>query len=151
MHDRNYVFRIAKRVRRSVEKLAKYEEQRGFSGPNDTVNLAGYCSRAAAMLSNALAGEGIDHKIILAPSHVFVLWRKYIVDVTATQFGKDKVYMAPLKEECGYFWRVNIILNNSQELCAYQKEWYFPPEQSIRSYDMDFYKKRNDKREKKND
>lgn len=143
MNEMQRVKRIAEKVRKAVEELAKHEAALNREGWNDPVTLCGYCSRASSVLSNALAEEGIEHKIGVAAHHVFVLWKEYVVDVTATQFGESPVIIETKSEmDCKRFprnWEVCEILNDSKELEEFQKKWNFPIEQTNQDYDMRFY------------
>jgi hypothetical protein len=143
VNEMQRVKKIAEKVRKAVEELAKHEAALNKEGGNDSVTLCGYCARASSVLSNALAEEGIEHKIGVAAHHVFVLWKEYVVDVTATQFGEGPVIIETKAGiDCKrrrHNWEVCDILNDSKELEAYQKKWNFPVEQSNQEYDMRFY------------
>jgi len=78
--------RIASQVRAAYEDIAGKD--------ND---LCGYCCRASAQLLLAAQRHGIHGvQIVLGSGHVFNVYDKHIIDVTATQFGvADKVYITP--------------------------------------------------------
>lgn len=80
--------RIAKNVRIKLEQIAKLE---GFPP-----NLNYLCLRASVALQRALKQKGYNTTVVQGyanyyigpyPNHSWLLYKKWIVDLTATQFG----------------------------------------------------------------
>ena len=81
---------IARGVRRWAERMAKQDDY--------DANLQGLCAHASIELLRRLDKRHIKAHVAQAHDHVFVLWKDYVVDVTATQFSNKnypKVLMAP--------------------------------------------------------
>ena len=95
------VLHIAKRTRAWAEALAR---RHGF--PPD---LCGLCATASAQLMLALRAKGYDAVFHENYGHCFVVLNGYIIDITATQFGKrNKVfihqYPLPKRGEWKDYW-----------------------------------------------
>jgi hypothetical protein len=93
--DRKKLVKIAKQVRGWAEKNKEEYEV------NDT-DLCGMCAVASAMIFKKLEEKKIICEIFESESekhgsHVFVVAGGYIIDVTATQYGFDPVFVE--KEE----------------------------------------------------
>lgn len=100
------IFDIATDARGFMQHFAKNNPHIG-----DVRTLACYCAIAAAHLFTALKENGFDAKVAVNDLHAFVLVNKgkYIVDVTATQFGDEypEVVLMPLNATLRYetFWK----------------------------------------------
>ena len=87
---------IARKVRRAFEEIEKeenYNEADDFG-----FDLGGYCGRAAIQLFIACKKEGIEINIEEGIGHAYNKFNNYIIDITATQFGKyPRVYIKKYK------------------------------------------------------
>jgi hypothetical protein len=84
-------------------------------------DLAGYCQRASAQLFLLAYDKNIPVKLVCCYGHTYNLYCGYIIDITATQFGKkDKVWIAKAnrKNQSGW-WKpicTNAICSSIEEL-----------------------------------
>lgn len=85
-------------------------------------NLCGMCAKASGYLFEQLKEAGIPAKLALTSNHCFVLVDNHIVDITATQFGREKVMVKELKDEDGHFWREPMIFEDIEVLVRYQQK-----------------------------
>lgn len=85
------VKRIAKRIRKKLEKLA------GKSAPD----LCGWCAFSSHIIFNILKKKGYSPTFCANSEHAFLYWRGYYIDVTITQFGVDypKVWFKKVGDE----------------------------------------------------
>lgn len=83
---------IAEKVRLAFEEISEKENYGEASAFNS--DLGGYCGRAAIQLYLACKKAGIKIKIFEGIGHAFNEYDGYIIDITATQFGKyPKIYI----------------------------------------------------------
>lgn len=143
---------IAKMARKAMEHLAKWEETHAdfVEDWNDRETLGGYCARASAMLSMALERAGIKHTIIASHGHVFIKWRKNIVDITATQFSKKVGKTVICTRESlnkkvdvhkRSYWNEKYRFQNRIDLWTHQQTYEWPDSQSSQHYDDEFLEK----------
>lgn len=121
---------LQKKIRTAFENLAK---RAGMSS-----HLGGYCRRASVQL--LLIGRELGKEIQIAASdhHCFNIYKGYIIDITATQFGKKRsvwVVKASPRNLRSY-WRprtlrkyLNPFCNSVSEL--FSKAGWFSPKNSI--------------------
>lgn len=81
------ILEIAAKVRAKMERVAKKER----SSPD----LEGLCARASLILKMELEAKGIRADLALMQdyafgSHVFLIVEDHILDITATQFSRNK-------------------------------------------------------------
>lgn len=113
------------RVVKEANIVRKWAEDLIESGYYDfPYNLEGMCAIVSGELSKRLSIIGIPHEIALNDHHAFVLYNKYVVDISATQFGiDDPVWIAPLatarKNKSGW-WKIVKRLPNAIQLVTYQ-------------------------------
>ena len=91
----------------------------------DTFDLTGMCAIASAKLFNDLQMAGFSVKIASNWSHCFVVVDdEYIVDVTATQFGKyQKVCIKEVRHTKGvHYWKQTLVHESSADLRHYQRD-----------------------------
>jgi hypothetical protein len=125
--ERKSVRRLAKKVRNAFEKIAEKE--------NRCRRLSGYCARASFVLSNLMHSRGIEHNIVYGENHVYIKWKGYIVDVTATQFCPelDRIVITKprrLRLACEKYnrkwafssWRDSKVFNEAHELYSWQHD-----------------------------
>ena len=109
MKNMSKIRKIASNVRKWAEKNKnKYE---AFDD-----DLCGMCGVATAKLSHELLKKHIKHKLILVDGsestgveHCFIYLDNYIIDVTATQFGKDEKVCIVHKDDVkrnDWFWQL---------------------------------------------
>lgn len=100
------ILQIAKQVRKTIERTQS--KTRFWSK-----DLCGACAVASTILAERLIEAGFkDAKICIATegfgSHCFVYVNKHIVDITATQFGLDKVCVVPIAtKNRPWHWKPN--------------------------------------------
>jgi len=83
------VKRIASQVRKAFEEIAVVEKW--------SYDLSGLCDRASVQLFLAAERHGIKGvSLVIGSGHVYNMYDSFVIDVTATQFGKkDSVYVVP--------------------------------------------------------
>lgn len=87
---------IAEKLRMAFEEISEKENYGEASAFN--FDLGGYCGRAAIQLYLICKKAGIKIKISEGIGHAFNEYGGYIIDITATQFGKyPKVYIKKYK------------------------------------------------------
>lgn len=100
--------------------------------------LCGMCARASAQLWRRLRRAGIKAMLGYAerhrnrsPCHVFVLCDGLVVDVTATQFGRDQIVIrrAGAAKQEAWFWRARHTFSDPIALNDHQVALGWPPEQ----------------------
>jgi hypothetical protein len=113
------VVQIANNIRTAFEALAERS--------NRDKNLCGYCARASVQLFLAAQAKGHDVKISIGDGHIYNIFQDYIIDITATQFGKKKkIWIVRTKRNQIGYWRNpyfgrNPLCNSIDEL--YNKIW----------------------------
>ncbi len=111
----NEVIQIAANVRTAFEALADRS--------NKNKNLSGFCVRASVQLFLAVQAKGYNIKIFIGDGHVYNIFQDYIVDITATQFGKKKkVWVVKAKRNQVGCWRNPYFVRNP--LCNSIDELY---------------------------
>ena len=88
-------------------------------------DLGGMCAIASAKLFRLLTDAGYDHvRIAVNGAHAFVICDEEIIDVTATQFGFDKIVITPLSKvgSSEYFWQAENTFKSVQAFAKYQNE-----------------------------
>lgn len=90
------VYNAARRARRWAE--------RNWQSYYCDETFCGLCGVAAAQLLTELQKDGIYAKIACSDEHAFVLYRGYVIDVTATQFGEPKILIKPYPQEEFHNW-----------------------------------------------
>jgi hypothetical protein len=83
MKLRTKLYNAARRARRWAEK--------NWQLYHCTEDMCGLCGVAAVQLWQELKKDGIRATIACHDYHAFVLYKEYIIDVTATQFNLPKV------------------------------------------------------------
>lgn len=86
------------------------------------------CAIASAKLFSLLEDAGYDDvQIAVNGAHAFVIYGKQIIDVTASQFGYDKIVIMPLSKvgSSEYFWRADKTFKSVHAFVEFQKkiEW----------------------------
>lgn len=107
---------IAKQVRKAFEKIE--EDENGYGG-----NLGGYCFRASYQMYLLCKKEGINVDIIEGCGHYYNEFNGYIIDITATQFGKyPKIHIKRYKTNIPEFYnKVSVVTENDVEDPEYIK------------------------------
>lgn len=138
---------LAKIVRKAIEHIAQYEANEGTNDMNDAETLGGYCARASALLSCALERADIEHVITGGNGHIFIKWKRKVVDITATQFS-DKVgktvicnkdaLKQKVKTSMHPFWHEKVKFRNRHALWEWQVAHCWPDCQMSHKYDDEF-------------
>lgn len=97
MAEAKKLFDIAYDCRRIVEKLAAQTKKENFG-------LCGFCGIGSQHLYNMALQNGIKTSLIMGKydgaSHCWLQYRKYYVDITATQFGvEEKVHIVGVSND----------------------------------------------------
>jgi len=89
------IIQIAHNIRAELEKSLEDEFSGVFYG-----DLTGMCAIATSKLFQKCVERNFDVKIAYNHNHVFLRYKRYVIDITATQFGSKfkKVEVRPLKE-----------------------------------------------------
>jgi hypothetical protein len=125
--DWKKVREIAYRVRRWVETFRK--EQMANSIVHYDYSLAGLCAIATARLYRELKQEGIHGQIWSNSYHCFLTVNNKVVDVTATQFGRERVVITPTEYSDGFaYWKRERASVDGEALYARQvaEDWPMP-------------------------
>jgi len=110
------ILAIAESVRKRFEK-----------NPTDTLKCM--CAIVSAELSEEMLKNGIDHMIRYAAGcHVFITIGRNILDLTASQFGEDRIVYRPYygKLEKEWYWRGVRCFSDSMQLIQYQHTTGWP-------------------------
>jgi|SRR5689334_11094793 len=115
--ERAKCIRIAKKIRRWAVKYRKI----GYF-PDD---LEGMCGIAAVALMRALERHGMQARIGLSNCHAYVIYKGYVLDVTATQFGKAPVVCRRqrdiyIEED---WWTTRREFKSYEDFIASQQDW----------------------------
>jgi hypothetical protein len=108
------------------------------------LDLAGMCARCSGRLYTELKEHGIrtiiceseytdtSSYIDFDGNHVFLMWKEYVIDVTATQFGKyPKVMIRKLYTLSKRQWEVRRTHKDTKSLHKYQVSTGWPPDQTV--------------------
>ena len=112
-----------------------WAEREQARNPYDyAASLCGLCAKASSYLHRLLTPTLFPAKLVINDKHCFVKVEKFVVDITATQFGiVDKVYIVEHKEvltrSIGYYWKANHIFDTVEALVKHQKETQWPTHQ----------------------
>ena len=95
-------------------------------------SLRGACAIGAVALHRTLSDWGIQAKLVVniqgALGHVYVLYKPYVLDITATQFGRKKISIVPItKLKSNKNWVKSLhIFNTEDELIEHliKIRWY---------------------------
>ena len=102
-------------------------------------DLNGFCGIAAANLFLLLKREGYFVKLAVSEEHAFVVWKEYIIDVTASQFSHPNICIKKIKEVDEVhesYWTIDQTYNTFVEFVEEQKQW--PHEQRAKNYEKHF-------------
>jgi len=126
---RSELVEVAKQVREELYKLVK-QMNRG----NVQKHLQGQCMYGSILIYDAFKAAGIDNvKIVQGHGHYFNLCDKFLVDITATQFGQDPIIVRDYAEvkqcissgEVLYTWWVETGVFDTPcdaSLCQYRRQ-----------------------------
>jgi hypothetical protein len=120
--------KIATQVRHWAEELAVANTYDFFP------NLSGLCAIASAELWDRLTAGGAEARIVAnelyGEGHCFVMIDDIMIDVTATQFGQQKIVVGKWRcnDICRY-WEIHYVFNTPQDLLSWQIEGKWPDEQ----------------------
>jgi hypothetical protein len=105
-------------------------EQLDYAYDND---LGGMCAIASAHLLTQLHGAGFKAAHAVGNhGHYFVMWRGWVVDITASQFSKPDVYIVrhrDLSEEGE--WKIEDICKTAWEIRSTQLKHKWPSGQTV--------------------
>lgn len=124
----NKLVSICQKVRKKVEKLSRKVD---FSDKS----LSCLCGVASGYLFLALQKAGIKAKIAVSEIHAFLLVEDQIVDITASQFGKEDICIIDAKTAIEDFWEIEFVFKTLRGFINHQREW--PTEQRYENYEQD--------------
>lgn len=107
-------------TREWAEEIAEeYEE-------DYTNDLCGLCAIVSKELFIQLSYHGYKCKIAYNAKHCFVLCKNRVFDLTATQFGKPRIYIFSTKGNIKGKWKIDKVFTNANDLSDYQEEkgWF---------------------------
>jgi hypothetical protein len=90
--------------------------------------LSGMCAIASSRLYEVLKQHGYTSVIAMAEhrngveTHCFVVYEDFILDVTSSQFCKDKITVRHTKEVLEWYWQVDLEFMSVEALRRYQKK-----------------------------
>lgn len=94
-------------------------------------SLAGMCGIASAYLHKSLTRNEIRSVIAVNDEHVFIVIDEYIIDITATQFGKKSICIVEIDKVNDYFWNICNKFSSVDDLREYQKNELWPIDQIV--------------------
>lgn len=86
------------------------------------------CAIVSKKLFRELKKNNIKCQIAINSCHCFIIINKKIIDLTATQFFKPKIYIKDIRKLKRY-WKMKHIFNNDRAVSNYQKRNGWPLEQ----------------------
>jgi len=126
---------ICRKAREWAEKYAR--EKTDFDR-----DLCGLCAIASAKLHVMLKRAKYETTIVYGDGHVFLLWEDHVVDITATQFGRRKIFIIPYQKlhkehkDYGYCdvgpWSIMNRFKKLKGLWSFQQRHGWPKEQCIK-------------------
>ena len=131
---------LAEKVRKAMEEIGKKQNY-----PPDLGGLCGTASLHLHLAAERLGIKGID--ICTGPGHVYCMYRHYVVDLTATQFGaKDPVFIVDLleipkvmKDKSPGYWKQYGRYHSLQDLNERSTGW--KPGSCLSEKDLEIVKK----------
>ncbi len=91
---RDKIYNIARNTRKFVEKSPELAKILGQPVPH----LGGWCGHSSILLSHNLREAGLDAKLVSGSCHWFVECQGYLVDITASQFGRGTICVRDFKK-----------------------------------------------------
>lgn len=96
-------------------------------------DLCGLCAKASVKVHQLLTTHSFPAKLVVNHKHCFVKYDEFVVDVTATQYGLEKIFIEnhfqTLKRPNGHYWQVGEIFDKAEELVIHQKQAFWPESQ----------------------
>lgn len=126
--DIERVREIAKHVRQWCEDYISNKENNDYFASD----LCGMCCIASGRLSLALQLQGFPAKIASNNCHAFVVLYDHIVDVTATQFHQEEIFIRSFDEiaqhPCKCYWTILRTNDTVEDFKQFQKDekWHKP-------------------------
>lgn len=89
-------------------------------------DLCGLCAIVSKELFKRLTEAGFECSVGYNIKHCFVLYKSRILDLTASQFGKPRIYIPSIKGKEERHWEIEEEFTNIDELSNHQeKEGWF--------------------------
>jgi len=123
---------VLRTVRNWCVNNNKRINSRGFDS-----DLTGMCCIASAKLFETLEQFGYAPALAVAEyendsAHCFVICDDHVLDITATQFGMEKIEIIHEKMASEYwFWNPKMLFYSVDELIKYQKKTRWPKYQLV--------------------
>lgn len=120
--------KAAKRARAWADRTApKYGFERSLSC---------FCTIGARRLFTELKREKLKPMIAICEEpeddcHAFVICDKYLVDVTASQFGKENIFIKKTNQKEPHPWEVHITFTSTRNFIKYLRRTNWPEEQIV--------------------
>ena len=123
------IIQIAEENRKWAESVANYFLSQSKDRWFFSSNLCGMCAIASLRLFRELRAAGYEAQIAYTLGHVFVVYDNLIIDITATQFGYDRVFICELDDgEEDFDHYKDYILYDSEDEFLYNLD--FPSDQN---------------------
>jgi hypothetical protein len=123
-----------RKIRRLARKVRRWADEYVARSYDYSDDLCGMCAICSTKLWHLLREHGYKARIVMAVGHVFVVYRGYLIDVTATQFlgNCGPVVLRPWKRDAEpYFWRPRKIYWSPEMVYQRQLDENWPDEQMI--------------------
>lgn len=118
--DRPQILEIAERCRLWAERTAVRAVSIGLGDDIDQRDLMGMCIIAARKLFRELKLCGFDPQLAVSYAHAFVLvpcdGRMHVLDITATQFDRERVVLIPLTRARASYWKLEKVFGSERSL-----------------------------------
>jgi len=111
------ILELANEVREWGEKFQAINSRHYHS------SLAGLCLICSYKLRNRLVEYNYKPKLCLTSGHAFLKIDDKILDITATQFDRDRIVFAPVTEFQNWYYQSEYELDDLTELENLVEEW----------------------------
>lgn len=120
--QRRKCYNAARRARRWVRK-------KSMSLPYHRDDLGGMCGIAAVRLLKELYREGVRGRIVEGDGHAFVMYKDYILDVTATQFDGPRIVLRKYRPDEPAWWHARNAFRSSKLFMEHQVRTHWSTDQ----------------------
>lgn len=119
---------MIEQIRPIAERVRAWADDWRRDGPvRFGEDLCGMCAICATQLHYELEKAGIEGVVIVANCyHVFLQWKHWIIDITATQFGEDRVMIKTrrvVNRSEDAWWKKDVVFTTREALHKWQHNW----------------------------
>jgi len=115
------------KIRPIAERVRAWADDWRRDGPvHFSQDLCGMCAICSTQLHYELEKAGIEGVVLVGNrNHVFLQWKHWIIDITATQFGEERVMIKTRRSVCKEdgWWNRDNVFRTREELYAWQHNW----------------------------